>query len=195
VDIAAAPAEQDLYGLYNERSGALGVEVAEMTVQDIPGRLFDLLVEEGASIVALPEGGWPQGLHQLLLDNLVACECQVAECAADQAFDMVLLDRAQLGITCSHAYLAETGSLLFAAGPGYGTLASLLPEVQLTLTARSCLYADLKSYMEATPQALPSRLIQVSGPSRTGDIEGTMTVGVHGPRRVIHWILDDIEAV
>ena len=119
--------------------------------------------------------------------------CQVVGCAADQAFDMTLLDQAGIGITYSSAYLADTGSLLFAAGPGHGTLASLLPEVQLTLTFRSCLYVDLKAYLADTPQEMPSRLIQVSGPSRTGDIEGTMTVGVHGPRRVIHWILDDTE--
>lgn len=35
----------------------------------------------------------------------------------------------------------------------------------------------------------PSRLTLVTGPSRTGDIEGTMTTEVHGPGRVLHWIL------
>ena len=191
----AASTKQDLYALYCRRAGVLGVEVTEISLQDIPGRLQKLRAEENTSIVALPQGGWPKGLHRLLLDSLVAGECRVAECSADQAFDIALLDLARIGITCSRAYLAETGSLLFAAGPGYGTLASLLPEVQLTLTPRSCLYADLQSYLADNPQAMPSRLIQVSGPSRTGDIEGTMTVGVHGPRRVIHWILDDAECV
>ena len=192
---AVNPAKQDLYALYRQRSSVLGVEGDEIALGDITVRLHDLLIEEKASVVALPRGGWPEGLHQLLLDSLAACECQVSDCAADQAFDMTLLDHAKIGITYSHAYLAETGSLIFASGPGHGTLASLLPEVQLTLTPRSCLYADLKSYLEAIPPAMPSRLIQVSGPSRTGDIEGTMTVGVHGPRRVIHWILDDSECV
>ena len=191
----AASTEQDLYALYCRRAALLGVEVTAISLQDIPDRLQKLRREEDASIVALPRGGWPKRLHQVLLDSLVAGECQVAECSADQAFDITLLDHARIGITYSRAYFAETGSLIFTAGPGYGTLASLLPEVQLTLTPRTCLYADLKSYMADTPQAMPSRLIQASGPSRTGDIEGTMTVGVHGPRRVIHWILDDAECV
>ena len=185
--------EQDLFSLYLQRSAAIGVEVAELARQEIPGRLQQLLTQEDCSLVALPQGSWPGELHQLLSDSLAAGDCQIAACAADQAFDMALLDQARVGITFSKAYLAETGSLVFATGPGHGTLASLLPEVQLTLTARSVLYADLKAYMADNSEAMPSRLIQVSGPSRTGDIEGTMTVGVHGPRRVIHWIIDDAE--
>jgi len=192
---AADSCEYDLYALYRQRSGVLGVEVAEISLQDIPKRMQDLRAEEGGAIVALPQGGWPKALYRVLFDSLAATDFQVVGCTADQAFDRVLLDQARIGITYSQAYLAETGSLIFAAGPGHGTLASLLPEVQLTLTPRSGLYADLKSYMAHTPQAMPSRLIQVSGPSRTGDIEGTMTVGVHGPRRVIHWILDDSECI
>jgi L-lactate dehydrogenase complex protein LldG len=34
------------------------------------------------------------------------------------------------------------------------------------------------------PERLPSNLVVVSGPSRTGDIEQLITLGVHGPTRV-----------
>ena len=39
----------------------------------------------------------------------------------------------------------------------------------------------------------PSRLTLVTGPSRTGDIELTMTTGVHGPGKVLHFILDRVD--
>ena len=98
---------------------------------------------------------------------------------------------ARLGITFSPAYIAETGSMIFPAATGKGTLASLLPEVHVGITQSSPLFADLNAYFAQQDGPMPSRLTQISGPSRTGDIEGTMTVGVHGPRRVIHWILKD----
>ncbi len=188
-----AAEEPDLFSLYRQRSTAVGVEVTEISRQELPNQLQELLSQEDCSIVALPQGSWPKELHQLLSDSLTASNCQIASSSAESGFDMALLDQARIGFTFSRAYLAETGSLVCAAGPGHGTLASLLPEVQVTLTPRSVLYADLKAYMTVNTGDMPSRLIQISGPSRTGDIEGTMTVGVHGPRRVIHWIIDDAE--
>jgi L-lactate utilization protein LutC len=47
----------------------------------------------------------------------------------------------------------------------------------------------LGAHLAAIRSKLPSRLTLVTGPSRTGDIEGTMSTGVHGPGRVLHWIL------
>jgi L-lactate utilization protein LutC len=49
---------------------------------------------------------------------------------------------------------------------------------------------DLGGYLAEFGADIPSRLTFVTGPSRTGDIEASMTTCVHGPGRVLHWIID-----
>lgn len=177
--------KNELFDLYRQRAGAVGVAIREISQTELPALLCDLLKEESVSCTALPSKGWSLPIHELILKTLTQNNMQVMD--GDAA--IADLGTAQLGITHSPAFLADTGSLIFPAAPGFGTAASLLPEVHLAISLRSALLADLNAYFSEHTDPMPSRLIQVTGPSRTGDIEGTMTVGVHGPRRVLHWIL------
>ncbi|SHJ52194.1 L-lactate dehydrogenase complex protein LldF [Malonomonas rubra DSM 5091] len=184
---------EELLALYRQRAGALGVEIVETSVAELSGLIGNLLKDESVSSVALPRAGWPQKLDERVAEILAGADCQTVSCEDETGWNMAALANAQLGITYSSAFLAETGSLIYPAGAGNGTLASLLPEVHLAISASSTLLSDLNAYFKNEAGPLPSRLTQIAGPSRTGDIEGTMTVGVHGPRRVIHWILSDLD--
>lgn len=93
--------------------------------------------------------------------------------------------RADVGISGADAALAETGSVVVSTGPGRSRLTSLLPPVHLALVPVSCLTIDIFTWLVSRPQTLPSSLTVISGPSKTADIEQTLTVGVHGPRRFI----------
>ncbi len=184
----------ELLTLYRQRAGALGVEIVEAASADLPELISTLLKDESVSFAALPSHGWPAKLHDRIAEILQQSGCQIvaSEDINGSGWDMGELPNARLGITYSPAFLAETGSLLFPAAAGNGTLASLLPEVHLAISSKSALLADLNAYLQEQAGPMPSRLTQITGPSRTGDIEGTMTVGVHGPRRVIHWLLSDV---
>ena len=100
------------------------------------------------------------------------------------------LDPVQVGLTGAMAGLADTGSIVLASGPGRGRLVSLLPPVHIALLSRRRLYPTLPSFLEAHPGSVThgSNLVIITGPSRTADIEMTLTHGVHGPREV-HVIL------
>jgi len=152
-----------------------------------------LLAEEGIAQVAVPRAGWPPGLRAQLLQALAGGRCEVVEESAGTAgvpgWDRAALAAAQAGITFCGAFVAETGSLCLPAGAGLGTLASLLPRVHLCLSHPEGVVETLAELLAERAPGLPSRLTLVTGPSRTGDIEGTMTAGVHGPGRVLHWIL------
>jgi hypothetical protein len=146
------------------------------------------------SLVALPASGWPQGLREEVESAFVSRGCRVVsphETSSGYAWDRDLLATALLGITYCNHFLAETGSLVVSAGPGMGTLASLLPPVHLALSHPDGCRGNLSDYLSDLAGALPSRLTLITGPSRTGDIEASMTKGVHGPREVHHWILGD----
>ena len=91
-----------------------------------------------------------------------------------------------LGLTGADAALADTGALVLAAGPGRGRLASLLPPVHVAIVPVDRLVPSLRALIEARPGLLreSSNVVVIAGPSRTADIEMTLTHGVHGPKHV-----------
>ncbi len=93
-----------------------------------------------------------------------------------------------LGITGAAYAVAATASVALAAGRAGGRSASLVPPVHLALVAAEHVVATpgdvWRSLPERFPDGLPSQLVFASGPSRSADIEFTLTVGVHGPKVV-----------
>ncbi len=95
-----------------------------------------------------------------------------------------------LGVTGADAALADSGAIVLASGPGRGRLASLLPPVHIAIVKRDRMFASLPALLAARPDLVVagSNLVAIAGPSRTADIEMTLTHGVHGPKHV-HVIL------
>lgn len=198
--------------LYAQRAGAAGVEVEFIEPKDLPARLEALFYQMSgpscseasakppefshgaARLAAVPATGWPDGLREEVESILAASGFEIVsprKRSDGYIWDRERLAGASLGITFCAAFLAETGSIATPAGPGMGTLASLLPEVHLALSYADGCREGLSDYFIDHSGSLPSRLTLITGPSRTGDIEATMTKGVHGPRRVLHWIMND----
>jgi len=100
------------------------------------------------------------------------------------------LEDVGLGITGADAGLADGGALVLASGPGRGRLASLLPPVHVAILSASKLIPSLPALLAARPDLVGrgSNFVAIAGPSRTADIEMTLTHGVHGPKHV-HVIL------
>jgi L-lactate dehydrogenase complex protein LldG len=100
--------------------------------------------------------------------------------------------RAQIGVTGADFVLAETGTLILISGRGRPRSTSLLPETHVAVFDRSRLVESL-AQMGILLEALhvdPARAMSgaminfITGPSRTADIELTLTRGVHGPKDV-----------
>jgi len=102
------------------------------------------------------------------------------------------LSTADVGITGADLAIAETGTLVLTAAPGHPRMASALP-----LRHMAILWADqivpaltdvvprLKEmFMEGDGSWSTSAISLITGPSRTADIEQTLTIGVHGPREL-----------
>jgi L-lactate utilization protein LutC len=99
-----------------------------------------------------------------------------------------------LGVTGGAYGLAATGSVAVSSGRAGGRSASLLPPVHLALVPASRVVASASEVWRRMPERFPdgppSQLVFISGPSRSADIEFTLTVGVHGPKRVWLGLLD-----
>jgi L-lactate dehydrogenase complex protein LldG len=97
-----------------------------------------------------------------------------------------------VGITSVDAALASTGTLVMGADAGRSRAASLLPLHHIVLVPTSRIHATAESWIASLradgrlDETLRdgSQLTFVTGPSKSADIELTLTLGVHGPRTV-----------
>jgi len=92
-----------------------------------------------------------------------------------------------LGITGCFCAIAETGTLVFVTGAQTPSATFLLPETHVAIVRADQVVATMEdafARVRAQCGRLPRAVNLVSGPSRTGDIEQTIVLGAHGPRRV-----------
>ncbi len=107
-----------------------------------------------------------------------------AEARAPQTTDAI-------GITGAFCGIAETGTLLLLSAGDSPGATSLVPETHIALLPRERIVRDFEAAfarVRTEHGSLPRALAFISGPSRTADIEQTIVIGAHGPRRV-HIIL------
>jgi L-lactate dehydrogenase complex protein LldG len=93
-----------------------------------------------------------------------------------------------VGITGAFAAIAETGTLMLLSGPHTPATVSLLPETHIAVVERGRIVAAMEDAwdgLRAEYGTLPRAVSFVSGPSRTADVEQTVTLGAHGPYRVL----------
>jgi L-lactate dehydrogenase complex protein LldG len=109
-----------------------------------------------------------------------------------------LISEADLGVTGADLAVAETGTLVLVAAAGRPRSTSLLPPCHVAVFDRAVLVESLEQVglaLEAwhdgpAPRERGAVINFITGPSRTADIELTLTRGVHGPKE-IHAIFVD----
>lgn len=90
------------------------------------------------------------------------------------------------GVTSALAGIAATGTLVLAASHSTPRSTSLLPPLHIAVLDAGRIVGTLaESFQQFAACDLPSQIIHITGPSRTGDIEHDLTRGVHGPKRVV----------
>lgn len=171
------PLEWDTRERFKQRATLLSSTVDETAGLDqVPGTVARYLREQG-----LPTRGicWPSisGLdwnaHGIALETRPAA-----------GGDLV-------GVTGAFCAIADTGTLMLLSGPDTPAAASLLPETHIAVLPVSRIVKcmeDAWALLREEKGKLPRAVNFVSGPSRTADIEQTVTLGAHGPYRV-HIIL------
>jgi len=87
------------------------------------------------------------------------------------------------GVTKAICGRADTGSILEADGDGNPLHASLLPEIHIAVLNKSDILPSLADAMDLVKDKRAA--VFISGPSRTADIEMTLTIGVHGPKEIV----------
>lgn len=95
----------------------------------------------------------------------------------------------QVSVTGAFAGIAETGTVVMASGPDHPVSLNLLPDTHVVVLRESDIvggYEDVWGRLRARygKDLMPRTVNTITGPSRTGDIEQTIELGAHGPRRM-----------
>lgn len=152
--------------------------------------------DEAASLEAVPErvAGY---LRERGLANRAVCWRELVE--LDWAGSGIEVEARSargddmVGITGAFCAIAETGTLVTLSGADTPPTVSLLPETHIAVLPASRIVRSMEDAWQLVREAqgtLPRAVNFISGPSRTADIEQTVTLGAHGPYRV-HIIIVD----
>ena len=143
---------------------------------DIAAALTRIITDLNAQRLAISDN--PEVERLLNLTDLEIEELGVAPDAHDIfGFDV--------GITTVQAAIAETGTLVLDSTQERHRLVSLVPPVHIAILDASKIYATLGEVLAFIHKNEISPAVTfITGPSRTADIELTLTVGVHGPQEL-----------
>ena len=148
----------------------------------MPGIVRKVVAEKGASCLAL--ANLPDGLER----SRLRVEVPRSACCRTVRREPLpgAIDRAHVGITGIVFGIAQTGTLVEVATNDATRLLSALPRTHIGVVRASELvehYDDAAPRIRAIFNDNPANCVIsfLSGPSRTGDIELKLTLGVHGP--------------
>ncbi len=166
------------------------------TVADVPGLVARIARERnGRRVVTWHEAALGAdltgGLNAAGLETLPMPAAAVAE-AGERSALREKIAAAEIGLTGVDLAIAETGSLVLVSGAGRPRSTALLPPYHVAVFDREALVESLEQlgvFFEAWHEGPPdpgrgAAIHVITGPSRTADIELTLTRGVHGPKEV-----------
>ena len=164
-------------------------------------RLFAAMAEAAACTVAhvASAAEVPAEIARYLRDlNLPA----TLKMGADSRFDAMPWGQTQIETSrgrsdgqdlnaASYAFagIAETGTLVMTAGADNPTTLNFLPDNHIVVIEAGDILGDLETASEKVRAsygkgAMPRVVNFITGPSRSADIEQTLLLGAHGPRRL-----------
>jgi len=155
----------------DQLSAVAGTNQSVQNLDSVPGAVLAYMQEHdlGHNLVAAPalQGlPWPEALQMRF--------------GASEGEDLV-------SVTPCLAAIAETGTLVLLSGPASPTTLNFLPDDHIVVVKAEQLVAhaeDVWPQLRELPDGLPRTVNLISGPSKTADVEQTLQLGAHGPRRL-----------
>lgn len=164
--------------LFRKWAGFYHCTIAEaQTARDVPGLVQDYLKANNLPAQAV------------MADDPVLDGCDWSQAPLLELRKGVPEDKDRVAITGAFAAVAETGTMVFVSSAQHPTSLNLLPENHIVVVKESDVvgpYEEVWKRLRAKfgEAAMPRTVNTITGPSRTGDIEQTLELGAHGPRRM-----------
>jgi len=174
------PSHQELEVEFAEQFGKLqGKFVYCLNPQELASQLNNLSIHRNWKQIYCRDEKWKTVLQNNLFDNTSYTD--LASCDA--------------AITGCELLVARTGSIVLSATGESGRTTSVYAPVHICIAQTNQLVYDIKDALlhlkEKYTGKLPSLIKFASGPSRTADIEKTLVTGVHGPKEVYCFLVEN----
>ena len=179
---------EDFYKLFKTRAEELTVKVlraasSKEAIDIISRQILQLKVKKAASTP---------------LTMVNHGELQTYTSSVDLNFSTQLnkeqIQQADMGISEFDLGIAQLGCIVQDASDLHTRLVSMLPPIHLALVRTAALVESFNDALEVIEKAykgnIPPYLSFITGPSKTADIERELTIGVHGPGKLIILCID-----
>jgi len=102
---------------------------------------------------------------------------------------------ANIGITLCECLVARTGSVFVTSRQISGRRLPVYSNIHIVVAYTSQLVYNIKDALKLIQSKyedqIPSMIANITGPSRTADIEKTLVQGAHGPKEIFVFLIDD----
>ena len=175
---------------FKTRAEAVSAQVERVATRELAIELiFRLLREEGVED--------KPGSQVVWADRLIgeAEKQRLQRAVPGLTFEVTreLASEAKVGISRMDWALANTGTLVQTADAVDTRLVSTLPLLHIAIVPTAALLPDMPALLGRVDPSQSAYLSFITGPSRTADIERVLTIGVHGPARLMIVMVDDLE--
>lgn len=146
--------------------------------QELIAQLNALIITKGWNHVYSIETAWLDKMLALKFDPVTTDD--LATC--DAAITL-----------CTHL-VARTGTIVLSSKELSGRTSSVYAPIHICVAYADQLVYDISDSLlkfKDNPEGMPSLISFATGPSRTADIEKTLVVGVHGPKEVYCFLIDN----
>ena len=179
-----------LFNTFKTRAEAVSAEVHRFaTKAEALHFILAFLRDENVADVDQWRAVWVNGS---LLDGVD--RERLAEQTPGLTFDVTrdAAEASKIGISQMEWAIADTGTLVTDAGPVERRLVSTLPVIHMAVVATDALEADMPAALARIHPNQCGYISMITGPSRTADIERVLTIGVHGPSRLVIVFVDEL---
>jgi len=179
-----------MYEQFKTRAEGVGAEVHRYRTRDEALDFIRIFLQQVAVADTATSVVWAPGPVLTGIDT-----AKLSREIPGLSFDVSRQTAAAAGIGISEAgwALADTGSLVTDQTDIGERLASTLPAIHIALIGTERILPDKAAVFTRINPANSRYIAFITGPSRTADIERVLTIGVHGPKRLVIVFIDELE--
>jgi L-lactate dehydrogenase complex protein LldG len=179
-----------LFDTFKTRAEAVSAEVHRFgTRNEALDFILAFLRAEGVADARESRAVWVAGSlldgvdRERLAEQIPGLTFQVTQDAAEAS---------KVGISQIEWAIADTGTLVTDAAPVERRLASALPVIHVAVVPTGAIQPDMPAALARIHPSQSGYISMITGPSRTADIERVLTIGVHGPSRLVIVFVDEL---
>ncbi|MEH6941798.1 LutC/YkgG family protein [Bacillus sp. JJ722] len=200
LEIMKDASQDELVAVLKEMCSRIHTDFYKTSTADLPTILRSVIDSfgGGATMITKDERFADYGINKLLKYDLVSEGNPLYEWNPEKGDENIILaEKANIGITFSEMTLAESATVVLFANPQMGRSVSLLPTTYIAIIPKSTIVPRMTQAAQYIRESVkngatvPSSINFVSGPSNSADIEMNLVVGVHGPVKAAYIVVED----